>query len=245
MKSFPIKISRVALLATLAAAVSGCIMIKISADHHADRRKAATTPYTKPPDGGGPTPALTTFNSEPQVPAEEPPGVATPVGTQNPGTQNRNIGDPSGNFGTLNQRVASVPSNTQNTGCFKANQGWNKYFTLLGYFAGPNTNPVPGLPNFTNTANSTGLKIQTCNLTNVFWGTSLQTGIVIVRDDNPYDCKCFTNAGPACTIFSQNLSIGERPLDSCTYYRVTIYYKSTSLPPGQTNVAVDWQYLPP
>jgi hypothetical protein len=214
MKPTPQKIARIAMLAALVAGVTGCIVINVQTKtpKHAHRSG-------KDSCCGGPT---------------SRPGTGSTPGTGEPGT-----GEPTGNFGTVYTHTDTALG-SPGTICFPLTKGWDKYFVLEGYIVGPNTAPIS--PSYPNTDNSTRIRIQTCNESNIFWGTTLETGIVIQRDDAPSIKQCRTNALQCA--WSTKLTTNRLTMASGKYYRVTVYYKSASLPPGQTNITVDWFYEP-
>jgi hypothetical protein len=245
MKSMPPSLLRGLLFAGLVAGLTGCIAVTVktgltpaqpcdaSHDQKTDccggdgePREADGQLPGDPPQGGGPTPGGA--------------GGGQPGGGAGiPGGPDFRTGNPAGNFGSVYTHTGTTTPNTSSSGCFRANQGWDKYF-VLGLFAGPYTPPLSGFPNLTNTNNSVNIRVQTCNLTNVFWGTTLQTGIIIHRDDNSSIKKCRTNA-LQCT-FSTKLTTNVYAMSAGYYYRAVVYYKSSTLPTGQTNITVDWNY---
>ena len=147
-------------------------------------------------------------------------------------------GDPAANFGSIYIPTTSLVNNSASTGCFRSANGWNRYFVMPGLFLGPNTPLLANPPCFTNSDNKASLKVDTCMLTNTYTGMNLETGIVIVQDDDPYTKQCRTNIG--CNI-SPKLTVNTWAISPNTYYRATVYFKGSTLG-TMTNVAVEWSY---
>lgn len=203
---------RSAFVVGLIAGVAGCIQLKV------------TVIPPKPPVidcgcGGG-----VSQNPRPEVDPPEP----------GPAGLSRVVRDPSGNSGSVNVPIGSLLANTASTGCFQTANNWDRYFPIRNLFCGPSTPPIAFC--FTNANNKQYLTVQTCNPTN---GTTLRTGIVLANDDDPSDKRCVTNS--ASCIYGTRLTINNRAMANDTYYRATIFFKSSTLG-SLTNVVVDWRY---
>jgi len=88
-------------------------------------------------------------------------------------------------------------------------------------------------PDFPNTSNSSTLTVDT--LSN---SSTLDTGVEIRQQTSPYTSWC-NNDISSTTKLSQNTGT---PLVNGQTYRVGVYYKSSTLPPGTTTIIWTWQY---
>lgn len=211
------------LFAGLAAVMSGCIVIniKVGVPRSGANKDACCGDYVAPPISSGRVPSPPDGQGE----------------GEHEGDDSGLPGDPTGNFGTVSIDTANAAQGSSGYVCFPLTQGWDKYYVLPGRFEGPNK--TCNLPNYPNTTEHGLLWVGTCNASNLFWGNTLETGIVIHRDTAPNIKQCRTNA-LAC---AGNTKLTTNRFAMQAYcYRAVVYYKSSTLAPGQTNIHVEWRY---
>lgn len=144
-------------------------------------------------------------------------------------------GLPVGNSGTLTIGTSSFSSAAAT--CFP-NPPWDRSFPITdGNFVGP-TAPGNATPPFPNTDKLTTVTLSTCDTAN---GTTLETGIVIVRTTNPLGDKvCVANnctLNPPAPLLTSN----QRSITGSNKYKATIVYKSGTAT-GLNFITVKWSY---
>jgi hypothetical protein len=145
-----------------------------------------------------------------------------------------------GNSGTLTGLIGSF-HNTNNS-CVGSAAGFDRY-NVYQTFEGPGfTAPLPR--NFPNNDHVAKLTINTCNAANAPGNV---TAVEIIKNSFVPIELCCSQTGN-CTAPSPGLAkCGPVALPTGTTAtsgscRVVIYYKSTSLAPGQTAITFDWIY---
>jgi hypothetical protein len=212
------------ILATgLLAGLTGCLAVKVTVrDPHksAAHRECCGAPSTPP-------------ETSPEGRVDEPdPDLRGGVIIPNP--QGRS---PSVVAGNLNVPLNWFTPGDGGNAKFPASQGWDRYYVIITNFIG--TSVVPDKYSFTNIVpKQTNFTVTTCNPHN---GSSLVTGILTFRTDNPTATElAVTNAGLACPN-NQNLSTITRTMLYNKKYRAIVFYKSSTLGTNQ-HVRADFTY---
>jgi len=145
-------------------------------------------------------------------------------------------GGPSPSDGTLGIPVGLFLNGNNGQSCFPTSAGWDRYYVTF-YFLGPNVSPPPNPNNYPNPENLASVTVDTLLTAN---GANLDTGIVILDNLNPASKVCNDNT-PS---FASNTNLSSAtftPTGSGKKYRVTIFYKSSTLG-GLSEVKMHWKY---
>jgi hypothetical protein len=137
------------------------------------------------------------------------------------------IGQPSGNGDLLSFSAGN--SNTSQTGCYPASGGWDRYYPLPKLMLGPNT--ASNSMTYPNMEGINSFSITTVGIGNP---AGLETAIVAYPELAPWDRTCVNVPLTGETLVRVPTTAGVR-------YKVGIFYKNNTLPPG-TSINVRWAY---
>jgi len=141
----------------------------------------------------------------------------------------------SGNGGTAKTPIGEFTS----SGVCQ-NVSFDRY-VVKAWFDGPNiTSPLVPSPNWPNPSSLPKLTIDTFASEN---GTMLDTAVQIAQNWFPYTTLCCNdNTPPPAPLTDPNLSKCDITMQTNKQYRAGIFFKSSSLPAGVTNIYWRWNY---